>query len=52
MNKKMIIAIILIVLVVGIVVGYFLLPTLMQTTGGAGQEVFGNPGSVSPPALP
>ena len=52
MNKKMIIALVVIVLIVGIVVGYFLLPYIMQASGGVGEEVFGNPGTVSPPALP
>lgn len=52
MNKNMIILLVIIVLVTGIILGYFLLPTLMNASVGVGQEVFGKSASTSPPALP
>jgi flagellar basal body-associated protein FliL len=50
MNNKIIILII-VILVIGIIIGYFLLPVLSQSAG-IGQEVFGNSSGVSPPSLP
>jgi len=50
MDKKIIILIITI-LVIGIIIGYFVLPFLTQTTG-IGTDVFGNASGVSPPSLP
>ena len=50
MDKKIIILIV-IILIVGIVIGYFVLPLLAQPSG-IGEEVFGTSSGVSPPALP
>jgi len=50
MDRKIIILIIAI-LVIGIVIGYFVLPLLTQPTG-IGTDVFGNASGVSPPSLP
>ena len=50
MDKKIIIMIV-IILIVGIIIGYFVLPLLAQPAG-IGEEVFSSSGGVSPPALP
>jgi hypothetical protein len=50
MNKKIII-LILAVLVIGIIIGYLILPYITQPIG-IGEEVFGSSSGISPPALP
>jgi hypothetical protein len=39
-------------LIIGILIGYFILPALFQTTTGVGEGVFGTSTSVSPPTMP
>jgi type IV secretory pathway TrbL component len=51
--SKAIIVLIMIVLAIGILVGYFVLPMILkQSTAGLGESVFGTARGISPPPLP
>lgn len=51
MNKNAIVLIIA-VIVIGILIGYFILPILVKSATATGQGVFGNSSNIAPPAMP
>jgi flagellar basal body-associated protein FliL len=51
MNKNTIILII-VLLVLGILIGYFVLPILVKSAATTGENVFGSSSGISPPAMP
>jgi len=51
MNKNTIILLITL-LVIGILIGYFILPVLIKSFTATGQGVFGSSSGISPPTLP
>jgi len=51
MNKNMLIILIVVILLIGILIGFFVLPILTQPTG-VGEGVFGSATGVSPPSMP
>jgi hypothetical protein len=51
MNKNTIILLIAL-LVIGILIGYFLLPVLVKSMTTTGEGVFGSSSGISPPAMP
>ena len=52
MRSSTVILIVIIVLALGIIIGYLILPSLVQSTEGIGGNVFGSSPGVSPPTLP
>jgi flagellar basal body-associated protein FliL len=51
MNKNIIILII-VLLVIGILIGYFLLPVLVKSLTTTGGNVFGSSSGMTPPTMP
>ena len=51
MRKDVLVSIIIIVLVIGIILGFYIFPYLIELLG-AEEGVFGPAGDASPPALP
>jgi len=51
MNKNTIVLII-VFLVIGILIGYFIFPSLVKSLTSTGQNVFGSSSGIAPPALP
>lgn len=52
MKTNTIILIIVIFLVIGILIGYLVLPSIVQSAGGIGENVFGSSSGVEPPPMP
>jgi len=46
------IILIVIALIIGILIGYFLLPILVKSFASTGQNVFGSSSGITPPPLP
>jgi len=51
MDRNKIILLIIVVLLIGILLGLFIIPTLLQSGGGLG-SVFGPSSGMSPPEMP
>ncbi len=51
MNKNTIILII-VVLVIGVLIGYFVLPILVKSAATTGENVFGSSSGITPPTMP
>jgi hypothetical protein len=51
MNKDTTVLII-VVIVIGILIGYFVLPILVKSATTTGQGVFGSSSGITPPTLP